>query len=84
MGEETSISGRSRTPLPGDVPLLQYLFNTAITEETQRSILIILTPRRPANPGALVEANFYWAIRMPSNLLKLYTYGASLGTPRRQ
>lgn len=47
--EKTSLAGQSKTPLLGDVPGLQYLFNSAKTEETQKSILIVLTPRRSAN-----------------------------------
>lgn len=55
--EKTSLIGQSKTPLLGDVPGLQYLFKSADTEETQKSILIVLTPRRPADAGSVAEAN---------------------------
>lgn len=55
--EKTSLSGQSKTPILGDIPALQYLFNSADTEETQKSILIVLTPRRPADDGAIAETN---------------------------
>jgi len=55
--EKTSLIGQSKTPLLGDVPGLQYLFKSADTEETQKSILIVLTPRRPADAGSAAEAS---------------------------
>lgn len=55
--EKTSLTGQSKTPLLGDVPGLQYLFKSADTEETQKSILIVLTPRRPADAGSAAEAS---------------------------
>lgn len=53
--EKSSVAGRSRTPGLGDVPILQYLFSSANTEEVRRSILIVLTPRRPADAGTQVD-----------------------------
>jgi Tfp pilus assembly protein PilF len=46
--EKESNINRSRTPLLGEVPGLQYLFGNATTEENRKSILVVLTPRRPA------------------------------------
>ena len=47
LERETTVS-KSGAPVLRDVPLLQYLFSTGTSEELQKSILITLTPRRPA------------------------------------
>lgn len=46
LTEKSNETVRDRTPLLGDIPVLQYLFSNAQREEVQRSILVVLTPRR--------------------------------------
>lgn len=50
--EKESTLDRSRTPVLGEVPVLQYLFGNATSEESRKSILVVLTPRRPAEVDA--------------------------------
>jgi tetratricopeptide (TPR) repeat protein len=50
--EKENTASHSRTPVLGDVPMLQYLFKSAGTEENRKSILVVLTPRRPATTEA--------------------------------
>ena len=44
--EDRKTQGVRKVPILGDIPVLQYLFSNAQREEVQRSILVVLTPRR--------------------------------------
>ncbi len=59
LTEKASTAARSRTPVLGDVPLVQYLFNEGLTEEKQNAVLIVLTPRPAEAQGdtASLDAN---------------------------
>ncbi|WP_337996531.1 hypothetical protein [Oleispirillum naphthae] len=52
LTEKTNQSLRDRTPVLGDLPGLQYLFSSSQKEQVQRSILVVLTPRRPVTDDA--------------------------------
>jgi pilus assembly protein CpaC len=47
LSEKTSTSTRDGVPGLQDVPLVQYLFSNNKTNEIQRSVLILVTPRAP-------------------------------------
>ncbi len=48
LSEKSSARTRDGVPLLQDVPLLQYLFSNKKTNDIQRSVLILITPRAPA------------------------------------
>src|SRR5690606_31878660 len=48
LSEKSSTSSRDGVPGLQDVPGLQYLFSNKKTNEIQRSVLILVTPRMPA------------------------------------
>jgi len=48
LSEKSSSSTRDGVPVLQDVPLLQYLFSNKKTNDIQRSVLILITPRSPA------------------------------------
>ncbi len=48
LSEKSTSSTRDGVPLLQDVPLLQYLFSNKKTNDIQRSVLILVTPRAPA------------------------------------
>lgn len=47
MSEKSSSSTRDGVPGLQDVPVLQYLFSNKRTNDLQRSVLILVTPRAP-------------------------------------
>lgn len=47
LSEKETSRTRDGVPLLQDIPVLQYLFSKADTSAFQRSVLILLTPRRP-------------------------------------
>jgi general secretion pathway protein D len=53
LSEKESENLDNRTPLLGDIPGLQYLFSREDTADTTKSVLILLTPRRPAPVGEM-------------------------------
>lgn len=55
LTEKTKESVRDRTPLLGEIPGIQYLFSSSQQQEIQRSILVVLTPRRPVSDAAASE-----------------------------
>lgn len=48
LSEKASANTRDGVPLLQDIPIIQYLFSNRRTEDVQRSVLILLTPRAPA------------------------------------
>lgn len=48
LSEKASARTRDGVPLLQDLPIIQYLFSNKRTEDVQRSVLILLTPRMPA------------------------------------
>lgn len=48
LSEKSSSNVRDGVPGLQDVPLLQYLFSNKKTNDIQRSVLILVTPRNPA------------------------------------
>jgi type II secretory pathway component GspD/PulD (secretin) len=48
LSEKSSSTTRDGVPLLQDIPLLQYLFSNKKTNDIQRSVLILVTPRAPA------------------------------------
>ncbi|HET8694911.1 MAG TPA: tetratricopeptide repeat protein, partial [Aquabacterium sp.] len=48
LSEKTSANTRDGVPGLQDVPFLQYLFSNSKTNDVQRSVLILVTPRAPA------------------------------------
>ena len=47
LSEKSSSNTRDGVPVLQDVPVLQYLFSNKKTNEYQRSVLILITPRTP-------------------------------------
>ncbi|MGX9356766.1 hypothetical protein ACS3SW_16850 [Roseobacteraceae bacterium S113] len=47
LSEKETEESRDAVPLLGDIPLLQYGFSNQRTSEFRKSVLIMLTPRRP-------------------------------------
>jgi tetratricopeptide (TPR) repeat protein len=45
-------SSGNATPMLRDIPVLQYLFNQRTTSRTERSLLVLITPRRPSSVDA--------------------------------
>ena len=48
LSEKSAASTRDGVPVLQDVPLVQYLFSNKKTNDIQRSVLILITPRAPA------------------------------------
>ncbi len=48
LSEKSSSRTRDGVPVLQDMPLLQYLFSNKKTNDIQRSVLILITPRAPA------------------------------------
>lgn len=48
MSERSAANGRDGVPVLQDIPVFQYLFSNRRTNEIQRSVLILITPRTPA------------------------------------
>lgn len=48
LSEKSTSSTRDGVPVLQDVPVLQYLFSNKKTNDIQRSVLILITPRAPA------------------------------------
>jgi len=64
MGQTLILSGISEqeverssdgVPLLKDIPILQYLFNKTTKQNFTSSVLVLITPRRPATDHALME-----------------------------
>lgn len=64
MGQTLILSGISEqeierssngVPLLRDIPLLQYLFNKTTNQNFTSSVLVLITPRRPATDRAVME-----------------------------
>ncbi len=73
LGETLVLSGLSeksfsstRDGVPGlqDVPVIQYLFSNKRTNELQRSVLILVTPRAPVMVSEAASENESMALRM--------------------
>lgn len=47
LSERDTGSSASSVPVLGDVPLVQYLFSRSTKRDFQKSVLIMITPRRP-------------------------------------
>lgn len=47
LSEKSAANTRDGVPLLQDVPVVQYLFSNKRTNDIQRSVLILITPRRP-------------------------------------
>lgn len=47
LSERNTENGNSGVPLLRDVPLVQYLFSRGTKRDFQKSVLILVTPRRP-------------------------------------
>lgn len=52
LSEHEIQENESGVPLLKEIPLLQYLFKTESTLNYNHSIMVLITPRRPENPGA--------------------------------
>jgi tetratricopeptide (TPR) repeat protein len=55
LSEKSTANTREGVPVLQDVPVVQYLFSNKKTNDIQRSVLILITPRAPvytANPDA--------------------------------
>lgn len=76
LTEKESLAGRSRTPLLGDTPLLQYLFSNGVTEEKQKAILIVLTPRPVEEQGGFASTDDVG--NLPEELRKRLLQGLTL------
>lgn len=48
LSEKSSANTRDGVPVLQDLPLIQYLFSNKKTNDIQRSVLILITPRAPA------------------------------------
>lgn len=48
LSEKSSANTRDGVPVLQDIPLIQYLFSNKKTNDIQRSVLILITPREPA------------------------------------
>ncbi|WP_304768133.1 secretion protein [Undibacterium sp.] len=51
LSEKSSANIRDGVPVLQDMPLIQYLFSNKKTNDIQRSVLILITPRAPAYTG---------------------------------
>ena len=47
LSEKSSSNTRDGVPVLQDIPFLQYLFSNKKTNDYQRSVLILITPRKP-------------------------------------
>lgn len=52
LSEKVSANTRDGVPILQGIPLLQYLFSNKQTNDVQRSVLILITPRTPAHAGS--------------------------------
>ncbi len=52
LTEKSNSRTRDGVPLLQDLPVVQYLFSNKKTNDVQRSVLILITPRSPAYTGA--------------------------------
>ena len=52
LSEREVSESESGVPLLKEIPLAQYLFKTESTTNVNRSILVLITPRRPEEPGS--------------------------------
>lgn len=87
LSEKSSSSTRDGVPGLQDVPVVQYLFSHKKTNDVQRSVLILVTPRAPlqiaeAAPGAAdsmegrmkaLREKFGFANSMPANVESVMT-----------
>jgi pilus assembly protein CpaC len=55
LSEKSTANTRDGVPLLQDVPVVQYLFSNRKTNEVQRSVLILITPRAPVYTANLAE-----------------------------
>lgn len=79
LSEKSSASTRDGVPILQDVPLVQYLFSNKRTNDIQRSVLILITPRAPAYT-ATTNAGQSPATSYSINALR-EKFGFSGGTP---
>jgi pilus assembly protein CpaC len=56
LSEKSTASTREGVPLLQDVPLVQYVFSNKRTNDIQRSVLILITPRAPAYTATVDDA----------------------------
>lgn len=55
LSEKSSANTRDGVPLLQDVPVVQYLFSNKKTNDIQRSVLILITPRAPVYTANLAQ-----------------------------
>jgi pilus assembly protein CpaC len=56
LSEKSTANTRDGVPVLQDVPVVQYLFSNKRTNDIQRSVLIVITPRAPAYT-AIADSN---------------------------
>ena len=57
LSEKTASNTRDGVPLLQDVPVVQYLFSNKKTNDIQRSVLILITPRAPVYTANLAQGS---------------------------
>lgn len=55
LSEKSTSNTRDGVPVLQDVPVVQYLFSNKKTNDIQRSVLILITPRAPAYTANLAQ-----------------------------
>lgn len=73
LREKQTMEAKSGVPLLRDIPVIQYLFSNEKTLDFNKSIIILISPRRP-HPGvdSSPEPELVRAIRNESPYLKAY------------
>ncbi len=80
LNEKTTTSTRDGVPVLQDVPVVQYLFSNKKTNDIQRSVLVLVTPRAPVqvaeDPSAATDSQ---ATRMAA-LRERYRFTAPMSS----
>ncbi|MDD2880834.1 MAG: secretion protein [Rhodoferax sp.] len=77
LSEKTSSNARDGVPVLQDVPVVQYFFSNKKTNDIQRSVLILITPRAPVYAANLAQGT---AISTSTQVLR-EKFGFSGSTP---
>ncbi|MDD2845074.1 MAG: secretion protein, partial [Rhodoferax sp.] len=77
LSEKSTSNTRDGVPVLQDVPVVQYLFSNKKTNDIQRSVLILITPRAPAYTANLAQGT---AISTSTQALR-EKFGFTGGTP---
>lgn len=76
LSEKETEKTRDAVPILGDIPLLQYGFSNQQTREFRKSVLIMLTPRRPEYANRSVAARAHQETHLSEFEKSLSTFEA--------